>query len=123
MANEVDIWINAARIVTTEHHGTHKSHVAETYGKQGPGKFNISVVKTLSGFTCPRRMIIKSAGFVFLSVNLRVLPEVQIWLDDPPPHGDVAGHDEDEGKGEADAEEEGARVDESGLCVDHVTIP
>ena len=78
MANEVDIWINAAWIVTTEHHGTHKSHVAETYGKQGPGKFNISVVKTLSGFSCPRRMIIKSAGFVFLSVNLRVLPEVQI---------------------------------------------
>ena len=123
MANEVDIWINAARIVTTEHHGTHKSHVAETYGKQGPGKFNISVVKTLSGFSCPKKMFIKSTGSVFLSVNLRVLSEVQIWLDDPPPHGDVAGHDEDEGKGEADAEEEGARVDQSGLCVDHVALP
>ena len=69
MANEVDIWINAARIVTTEHHGTHKSHVAETYGKQGPGKFNISVVKTLSGFTCPRRMF-KSTGSVFLCLCL-----------------------------------------------------
>ena len=58
--------------------------------------------------------------FVFV---LRVLSEVQIWLDDPPPHGDVAGHDEDEGKGEADAEEEGARVNKSGLCVDHVALP
>ena len=53
-----------------------------------------------------------------------MLSEVQIRLDDPPPHGDVADHDEDEGQGEADAEEEGARVDESaGLCVDHVALP
>ena len=59
MANEVDIWINAARIVTAEHHGTHKSHVAETYGKQSPGKFNISVVQTLSGFSCPEKIFIK----------------------------------------------------------------
>ena len=69
MANEVDIWINAARIITAEHHGTHKSHVAETYGKQRPGKFNISVVQTLSGFSCPKKIFIKSTGFVFLCLT------------------------------------------------------
>ena len=52
-----------------------------------------------------------------------MLSEVQIRLDDPPPHGDVADHDEDEGQGEADAEEEGARVDKSGLRVNHVALP
>ena len=69
MANEVDIWINAARIVTAEHHGTHKSNVAETYGKQRPGKFNISVLQTLSGFSCPKKIFIKSTALAayFLS--------------------------------------------------------
>ena len=89
-----------------------------------------SVQESLTSLLCRLSLVsvvlrkylkINCTGCVFFV--LRVLSEVQIRLDDPPPHGDVADHDEDEGQGEADAEEEGARVDKSGLRVNHVTLP